>query len=185
MENVESRLYERKLESLHIQENSLKQIYNYFTNENSIVFGQIKRNINRLSPDEKIKLLIEKNELETDKDEEVIFSNLLAYNIGKSVGDVTLVKNEDGSICKIFKPNSDVDTKVENAVNEILNRNRMQIGNDSTSVKVSQKDLFDTLNISHSDDKKERLKNNEKTFKEFGFELNVNGLYESRTGKKV
>lgn len=122
LDNVEPRLYDKKLESLHIQENSLIEIYNYFTNENSIVFGQIKRNINRLSTDEKIKLLIEKNEVETDKDEEVIFSNLLAYNIGKSVGDVTLVKNEDSSIGKIFKPKSYADRKVGNAVEDLLNK---------------------------------------------------------------
>lgn len=87
LENVEPRLYERKLELLHIQENSLSEIYSYFVTENSIVFGQIKRNINRLSQVEKINIL---NELEVEEKDEPAFGsflNLLAFHIGKSVGE--------------------------------------------------------------------------------------------------
>ena len=186
LENVEPRLYEKKLESLHIHENTMMQIYSYFLTENSIIFGQIKRNIHKLSQDEKIDILKDLESLEIDKKDKTVFGlfvGLLEYHIGKSAGDVTLVKNEDGSIGKIFKPKSDVDTKVENAVNEILNRNRMQIGSDSTSIKVSQKDLLDTLNISQSDEKKDRLsKQNEKILKEFGFELNNDAVYNNGIG---
>ena len=134
LENVEPILYDTKLESLHIQENSLMQIYSYFLTENSILFGQIKRNIQKLFQDEKINILKDLERLEIDKKDESVFGlfvGLLEYHIGKSAGDVTLIKNEDGSIGKIFKPKSDVATKVENAVNEILNKNRMQIDYDS------------------------------------------------------
>jgi hypothetical protein len=108
LENVEPRLYEKNLEQLHIQENSLMQIYSYFLAENSIIFGQIKRKIQKLSQDEKINILKELENIEIDKKDETVFGlfvNLLEYHIGKSAGDVSLVKNEDGSIGKIFKPN--------------------------------------------------------------------------------
>lgn len=72
--------------------------------ENSIIFGQIKRNIKRLSQDEKINILIENNELEIDAPVFGLFANLLAYHIGKSAGDVILHKNEDGSIAQEFVP---------------------------------------------------------------------------------
>lgn len=133
-ENEEPRLYEKRYGVLYIQENSLMQIYSYFLTENSILFGQIKRNIQKLSPNEKINILKDLESLEIDKNDETVFGlfvGLLEYHIGKSAGDVTLIKKEDGSIGKIFKPKSDVDTKVENAVNEILNKNRMQIDSDS------------------------------------------------------
>ncbi len=49
----------------------------------------------------------------------------------------------------------------------------MQIGSDSSSIDT---DLLDALNITQNDEKKERFKKqNEKMFKEFGFELNVKG----------
>ncbi len=107
LENVEPILYDMKLESLHIQENSLMQIYSYFLTENSILFGQIKRNIQKLFQDEKINILKDLERLEIDKKDESVFGlfvGLLEYHIGKSAGDVTLIKNEDGSIGKIFKP---------------------------------------------------------------------------------
>lgn len=174
-ENIHPRLYSKDTKRLFIQENSLMQIYSYFLTENSIIFGQIKRNIQKLSQDEKTNILKDLESLEIDKKDETVFGlfvGLLEYHIGKSAGDVTLIKNEDGSIGKIFKPKSDVDTKVENAVNEILNRNRMQISSDSSSIKVSQKDLQDALNISQSDERINRLRNqNEKMFKKFGFEF--------------
>lgn len=111
LENVETRLYEKKLESLHIQENNLMQIYSYFLTENSIIFGQIKRNIQKLSQDEKINLLNDLNDLEIAENDIPafgLFANLLAYHIGKSAGDVTLHKNEDGSINQEFVPKSSI-----------------------------------------------------------------------------
>lgn len=106
LENVETRLYEKKLESLHIQENNLMQIYSYFLTENSIIFGQIKRNIQKLSQDEKINLLNDLNDLEIAENDIPafgLFANLLAYHIGKSAGDVTLHKNEDGTVEQRFE----------------------------------------------------------------------------------
>lgn len=91
LKNIEPRLYE-KLDKLHIQENSLKEIYKYFITDNSIVFELIKTNIKSLSKDEKLNILIDKNEIENNDDEHelVTFSNLLAYHIGKSVDDETI-----------------------------------------------------------------------------------------------
>lgn len=94
-ENVHPRLYCKDTKKLLIQENSLMQIYSYFLTENSILFGQIKRNIQKLSQDEKTNILKDLESLEIDKKDETVFGlfvGLLEYHIGKSAGDVTLVE---------------------------------------------------------------------------------------------
>lgn len=118
--HIEPRLYEKKLESLEIHENSLMQIYSYFLTENSIIFGQIKRNIQKLSQDEKINILKDFESLEIDKKDETVFGlfvGLLEYHIGKSSGDVILHKNEDGSIDKEFVPKSS-SGPIKNSLND-------------------------------------------------------------------
>ncbi|MFX4240221.1 hypothetical protein ACOL3H_06945 [Aliarcobacter butzleri] len=99
-------LYYKIMERLEIYENSLMGYYRYFLTENSIVFGQIKRNISIMSQDRKISLLNDLNHLEIDENDAPafgLFANLLAYHIGKSAGDVTLHKNDDGTIGQKFE----------------------------------------------------------------------------------
>lgn len=96
--NNERILYYKIMEQLEIYENSLMAYYRYFLTENSIVFGQIKRNISIMSQDRKISLLNDLNHLEIDENDAPafgLFVNLLAYHIGKSVGNLTLHKNYD------------------------------------------------------------------------------------------
>lgn len=108
-DEANTRLYYKESQHLLIQENSLMMLYRYFLTENSILFGQIKRNIKRLSQDEKLYILKDLESLQIDKNDETVFGlfvNLLAYHIGKSAGDVTLHKNEDGTIEQRFVPKS-------------------------------------------------------------------------------
>lgn len=107
--NKEPRAYYKILEQLQINENSLIGNYRYFLTENSIVFGQIKKNISILSQDRKINLLNDLNDLEINENDAPafgLFANLLSYHLGKSAGDVTLHKNEDGTIEQRFVPKS-------------------------------------------------------------------------------
>lgn len=115
-------LYYKTMERLEIYENSLMGYYRYFLTENSIVFGQIKRNISIMSQDRKISLLNDLNHLEIEENDAPVFglfANLLAYHIGKSAGDVTLHKNVDGTIEQRFEEHKPFNSHNNEQMNQL------------------------------------------------------------------
>lgn len=72
-DEANTRLYYKESQHLLIQENSLMMLYSYFLTENSILFGQIKRNIKRLSQEKQLYILKDLESLEIDKKDETVF----------------------------------------------------------------------------------------------------------------
>lgn len=173
------RLYFKDSKHLLIQENSLMMFYRYFLTENSILFGQIKRNIKRLSQDEKLYILKDLESLKIDKNDETVFGlfvNLLAYHIGKSAGDVTLHKNEDGTIEQRFVPKSS-SPGIENALINILSNKELKIdSDDNIKVNISSNEILDSMGISQS--KEKGFNRAKETLKKFGLKPNEDGDYE-------
>lgn len=178
-DEANTRLYYKESQHLLIQENSLMMLYRYFLTENSILFGQIKRNIKRLSQDEKLYILKDLESLQIDKNDETVFGlfvNLLAYHIGKSAGDVTLHKNEDGTIEQRFVPKSS-SPGIENALINILSNKELKIdSDDNIKVNISSNEILDSMGISQSKEKGFNLA--KETLKKFGLKPNEDGDYE-------